>query len=459
MKRRDALAAGAALAASLATGGPRAAAAGVIHARRTRRYTWAPNLWTMNHVLAPNEDPVTLAYACGVPDDFSAIRVGFLSASAEPWQITKVVAMTSNSWNDYITPTGGAAPVILTFGGQAAGTVLPSPGDPAPRGRVIPSVTWSDWVPLRSQPADPATGMRVLMLRALVPGGQTITCCNGTWGGYSGAHGGSTAINRGYDIFTGGLKGIDRVSNPIGQQHESTSSYIGNNPCNGTIFGIIQAKTTHEGYALCQVGESKFFGTSTTAQMWNWQLRAVGALGAEYAGRVPIGYCCTAVGGYDSAHAFGLARQILPEVDPAIVDIPSYNGNERLFGLPYTDLHSEQVQMAMTRDFMQYVRGLGGIPILASPMPNCRADAPPSPRIANNAPGFRAAFTAWKRFAEKHDDPVFDLYASLGADEAGEDCRYREASITKDGNHPDNAGHALLVEPYLALIKPLLGLQ
>jgi lysophospholipase L1-like esterase len=137
----------------------------------------------------------------------------------------------------------------------------------------------------------------------------------------------------------------------------------------------------------------------------------------------------------------------------------SYNGNERLFGLPFTDMRSEQVQLGMTRDFMQFVRGLGGIPILASPMPFCRPDAPPSPRIANYEPGFRAAFAAWKAFAEKHDGPVFDLYAILGADEAEDDCRYRDASMTKDGNHPDDEGHALLVDPYLALIKPMLGLR
>lgn len=457
MKRRDTLASAVAFGASLAMPRGRAETSAHVSVRRTRHYTWAPNLWTATHGLPAGEGPVTMAYACGVPDDFSAVRVGFVNVLGTPWQMTKVIAMPSSSWNDYVTPTGGASPVALTFGGGASGTILPNSGELTPSGSAIPAVSWSDWVGLRSQPADPATGMRVLMLRALVPGGQTITSCNGTWGGYSGAHGGSFSVNHGYDIFTGGLKGADRVSNPFAQ-HDHTSSYIANNPCNGTIFGIIQAKTRNEGFALCQAGESKFFGTSTTAQMWNWQLRSVGLLGAEYAGRVPIGYCCTAVGGYDSAHAFGLARQLLPQVDPGIVDVPSYNGNERHFGMPYTDLASEQVEWEMTRDFLQFVRRLGGTPILASPMPFCRAGAPLTSRTANYGPGFRAAFAAWKSFAEKHDGPVFDLYASLGANEAGEDCRYREAFMTTDGNHPDDAGHALLVEPYLALIRPMLGL-
>ena len=435
--------------------------------QKSDRYTWAPNLWTQPKALPPAANGYTHVYTCEVPDDFSAVRIGFLNMTKTGWTISKVIACASSSVNDYLIPTGGAAPVTMTF--NAGGTddekiynngpgkisVAGNSADTSSGVADIAKVTWTDWVPLTSLPADPTTKMRVAMFRALVPGGQNVTFVNGTWRGYAGWNGGSIAINKGYDLFMGGLNNIDHVTAPFTDTNWR-ANYIANNPVNGTIFAILQFKTRNQGYTLVQVGESKFEGTTTTSQMWNWLMRSVGTLGSQHVGQVPIGYCDAAVGGYDSAHAFGLSRELLPALKASIVNVCGYNGNDNDMGLGYTDIASQKLQFTRTMAFVDLVRAQGGDPILVSPLPYTQSGA--SPRNGNTVPPFQTAFSEWKSMAAAGKFTTFDAYAVLGADEKAVSPNYLDHKFSNDGNHPNDAGHEQLVGPYLALIRPMLGL-
>lgn len=388
-----------------------------------------------------------------------------------PWTVELVKAVSSSTWNDYVLPTGGAAPITVTFGSAGADdprvffsgglptsiTVAGNTTDLASGATDIPRITWSDWCPLPNQPADPNTGMRVVMLRALTLVAQTETYVNGTWSGYSGGNGGSNTVNRGYDVFVGGYNSEDRVTTPFVDSSATPAAYIGNLPGNGSIFAVVQALTKNEGVTICQLGESKYMGPA----FLNWTLRSVGVMGSATIGKLPIGYCNAAVGGYDSAHTFGLARTLLPAVRPSIVNIPSYNGNENLLGLGYTDFFSQQVQYARTMEFLDFVRSIGAVPILPSPVPFVAADGeqlPFGPLGTPANPGFQAAFTAWKAFTASSGVPIFDIYSILGSNAHTLDPRYGNRAWSDDGNHASDAGHALLVQPYIDLILPILGI-
>jgi len=448
-------------------------------AQRSHRYTWAPSLWATTTALGVTGAGQTHAYTIGIPDDFSAIRVGFLNMTATPWTVSKVAAVASSTWSDYVIPTGGATPITLTFGAggaddsriySAAGlpttiAVAANAADATSGATDIAAITWSDWCPIQSQPADPATGMRVLMLRGLTPAtAVTVTGNRGNWPGYSGGNGGNQAANNGYDIFVGGIKTLDRVTVPFADGPASagnTAAYLANNPTIGTIFAVVQAITKNEGVTIVQAGESKFFGTTTATQMTNWALRSVGQIGDQAIGVLPVGCACLAVGGYDSAHTFGLARSLLPSLLPSIVNVCSYNGNENDAALGYTDAFSQQVEYGRTMMFRDFIRSLGGVPILVSPLPMVQfgatqADSGLTGTPAN--PGFQAAFAAWKALAAEPATATFDAYSVLGANYVAMDPHYGIAGISTDGNHPNDAGHGLLVPPYVALVKPLIGL-
>ena len=139
---------------------------------------------------------------------FIVFRVGLANVNTAPWTVGKIIACSSSRLNDYFNPvdtnglnrptsawseltfqnegkdsssvvTWADAPTVITVAGNVA--------DPASGEQSNPAWTFTDWVPCTSLGADPETGMRIAMLRALIPGDQTVTFTNGALEPYYGA--------------------------------------------------------------------------------------------------------------------------------------------------------------------------------------------------------------------------------------------------------------------------------
>ncbi len=159
--------------------------------RRTRRFSWMTSGWFERTDLVSDAGG-TACMTLGCSDDFVAVRLGFPNVSEQPWRMSQVIARPSTGFNDYVTPTGeaGWTPFTIVHGGADSADIVASDKGPTeievlgldktPLCRAAGvRWTWTDWAPIRSVSPDPATGMRVLMLRALVPSSQTVTFATG----------------------------------------------------------------------------------------------------------------------------------------------------------------------------------------------------------------------------------------------------------------------------------------
>lgn len=307
--------------------------------RRTRRWSWMASGWFEAFDLVPDGGG-TACMTIGCSDDFVAVRLGFPNVSRRTWRITRAIARPSESFNDYVTPTGSAPwRTFTTSNGGADSAEIVTRGDepteieirgldhtPLTRAARV-SWTWTDWAPIRSLSPDPATGMRVLMLRALLPSGQTVTCANGQLRAFTG----NKSLNRGHDILIGGLKfNIDAVSDPTQDAPVSTQTWIDNQLAPGTLFPMVQFLTVKPGVSGIVTGDSHAQGTSTTEQFSSFLLGATGLLGRSYFNTIPFSMTNCAVGGLGSEEFFARFEAMLQAVRPSYAVLPGWTFNDSI---------------------------------------------------------------------------------------------------------------------------------
>ena len=442
----------------------------------THKFTHCLSMWPLTQVTGGSTG--TEALTIGVPDDFYAVRVGFLNITTTPYTINKIVAVPSTTWSNYLFPTGNAAQVSITTnsaglddpqvsykaGSATSLTVLANATDAMTGITDKPKVSWTDWTPCQSATPDPTTGMRVLMLRCTVPPAQTVTFSNGSFDGYSSGNTspGSTEINNGMEIWIGGLNAIDRSVYPYAgdsASQASLTSWNSNRICNGRMMAIVQVLTRNEGICIMQAGESKYTGTSTEGQFNNFATRAVGNLNRQYLGKVPFGICNVANGGWDSAHTYGFQREILSAISPSIVSMPSWNANENDLALGYTDPASQTIQWARMLSFINAVRAVGAVPLVGSPTPflavGAAHPATGGTRI-ETLPAYAAAWANYQALVAQGTVPTFNLSTILGLGPDRVDPHYVDSLVSTDGLHPNSLGHNKLVQPFLDAISPML---
>ena len=258
--------------------------------RRTHRISWMISGWIRPDVLGADKGG-TACLTLGCPADFYAVRLGFPNVTTTPWTITKVIGRASTSFGDYVNPTGEGRWTPFTFAMQGRDddrvvtradapttiTVAANNEDPATGEASNPAWSWTDWVPLKGDVPDPRTGMRVLMLRALVPPEQTICVANGQLRALSGNY----ALNKGFDYFIGGLKrNRDRVTSQTGP--DSADAWRHNGLANGSLFPLIQFATAVPGIVAIGTGDSHHQGTSTTDQFSGFLYRTMTELGRRH---------------------------------------------------------------------------------------------------------------------------------------------------------------------------------
>jgi hypothetical protein len=440
-------------------------------ARRGHRWSWMPSGWTGSVTLDAKAGGTTVL-TIGVPDDFFAVRVGFANVTSTPFRITKAIACASASYGDYVNPTDATgnlrdddAWVPLTFVNRGADdsrivTITDAPTEIVVAGNAAdfatgettnPVWTFTDWVPLASLGPDPASGMRVLMLRALIPSGQTVTFANNSLREWRG----DLSINHGYDVLVGGIKfGYDRVSSPTQSRHEATKLYIDNQLSSGSHFPLVQVLTRNAGIVGMTTGDSHHSGTSTSAVGLNsYLIQSLLPLGRRLAGQVPIGLVTTANGGLTSQQFFSRLDTLLPVVRPSFVVLPGWTFNERN-GPAHADASANNVFASRLLASADLARSHGAIPIFLTPMPRDAAsmtDAQVIPwrALRETILGMRAA-----------GDYVLDVTPLLGSTTDGMlDGTYDpRLNVSTDNVHPNDAGHAAIATPLTELVREVCSL-
>jgi hypothetical protein len=410
--------------------------------RKTHRISWMISGWIRPDVLGP-ENGGTACLTLGCPADFYAVRLGFPNVTATPWTITKVIGRASSSFNDYVDPTGDGRWTPFTFAMQGRDddrivtrpdaptviTVAANREDPATGETANPAWTWTDWVPLASGAPDPTTGMRVLMLRALLPSSQTISVAHGELRKLAGDH----DLNKGFDYFIGGLKlNIDRVTTPgIAERFET---WRANTLVNGSVFPMVQFLTAVPGLVGMTTGDSHHQGTSTTEQFTGFLYRCMTRLGRAHFEKLPVGVVNCAVGGLASDRFFPRFEALLSSVRPSFAVLPGWSFND-LKAAPQADDSAADRFMARTLHAIEACHDCGVHPILLTPFPRNRDAMTPS-RLAS-----------WNRLrhtllAMKHEDTtIIDATPLLGSKFGGTLDGTYSADKTIDALHPDDRGH------------------
>ena len=439
--------------------------------RRSRRYTWMLNGWMTSTVLPPGIGGTEFV-TIGVPDDFLAVRVGFANINPSPWAVRKVIACASSSWNDYFTPTEGedtprpaSAWSTLTFGNDGrdcsslvtdhgAPTEIIVAGNAADRASgeaTNPTWTFTDWVPCTSAGADAATGMRVLMLRALIPDGQTVTFANGLMTEYAV----TPAINRGYRYFIGGLRrGIDTVTDPdsISRFNMNPEALRGNHLVNGQMMCLVQALTRNSGIVGMVCGDSHQAGTASSAQINNFLVQCMVGIGQDTIGTIPAGVVNVATGGATSSQFFPRMVALLDAVRPEFVVLPAWSFNEH-DGQQQAGANAQNILFARMLLAAGQVREAGAVPIFMTPLP--RDPRSMTAAVVKVWLDQRDAVLALGTSGEF----VLDATPVLGAMADGVFTGAYRDGMSLDSIHPNDAGHAAIARALTPIVRQISGLS
>ena len=175
--------------------------------QRRNRYTWMMALRPVTVALA-GTDGGTEFQCLDIPDEFYAVRVGFMNITTTPWDVTLIKAVGSGPTSSYVVPVdddgntlaasdwstltsvnagANVSEIVTVAGASTALEVLANTTDTATGETGNPAWTMTDWVPCQSRGADPVTGMRRLMIRALIPSSQSVgynsVLANSVWPG------------------------------------------------------------------------------------------------------------------------------------------------------------------------------------------------------------------------------------------------------------------------------------
>lgn len=431
---------------------------------RTQRHSWMPNGWFQTDTLEPGGGGSHLL-TVGCPDDFTAVRVGLANASKNPWKLTKLIACASASWGDYTNPVDEfdiplchSAWQSFTSGESRADR---PPAD-SPQDKDDPTITieaaqhandsddlawtFTDWLPLASRRADPATGMRILMLRAAVPSGQTVTFANGRFEKWYQ----NQPLNHGYDIFMGGAKFDTDLVNNTALRGITTKSLFANNPVNGCLIPMVQFLTKHPGIVGMTTGDSHHMGSSTTTNFNSYLAQSLLPIGETHVGSVPIGMVNSAVGGMASKKFFHRLHSLLPMVQPSFVVLPGWTFNDRS--------NIDDVDSVYTAFFLRLraaaddVITAGGVPIFLTPFPRDAASMT------------LTRILAWRTLRDRiivlrnENAIVVDSSIILGRVTAGELVGTYKPEYTDDGVHPNDAGHSAVAVALAPVIREICDL-
>ena len=421
--------------------------------RLTRRWSWMNSGWFKTLELGPDGGG-TASLTLGCPVDFVAARIGFANMTTVPWRVTHAIASASDHVNDYVEPVGSSRWTTLavtnpqsdagTTGSHGSTEIIVRGVDDTSRAGSV-AWTWTDWAPIRSLAPDPATGMRTLMVRALLAPNQNVTYALGQFRQFTG----NPVLNHGHDIFLGGLRfNIDVVTDPHAYR-PPTQTWVANQLVTGTIFPIVQLMTQQPGISGIAAGDSHIQGTSTAEEFSSFLLRATASLGRQYRGKVPFGMVNCAEGGLESDTFFARLESMIDAVEPSYAILPGWTFNDATDGI-HADQAAMDVFLFRLLSVVEICRTNGILPIILTPFPRDRknmGDVQMAPwrRLRTQLLELRASGAI-----------VIDATTILGQRKNGEFDGTYLPSLTTDTVHPNDQGHIAIANALVKTVRSLV---
>ena len=429
-------------------------------ARRLRRITWSPNNSFHAATISGAGLFGTGALTVGCSDDFYAVRLGFANVASAPYTVGLTKVRSSKSWNDFVNPVGESPWTTVTSvhagsdvdkivdanDGPTSLVVRSNPNCASDGSGIVPSWSWTDWIPVRSASPDPTTNMRVLMIRHLIERGQTITYANGALDGLSGLD----HTTNGFGTWTGGYNnGTDHVTVP--DRLDRNLAQL-NRLTNGSIVSAVQFATINGGIVGMTTGDSHQMGVGTKSSFNNFLYQAISAIGPKYVGRLPFGMVNCATGGATSRHFFDCLEALLPAVRPSFVVLPGWTFNDRSPSGDNADELANNNFVARLIKAADLCVLSGAVPIFLTPFPRNASNMTPTqvrPWLALRETILSQRNGGWA---------VIDGSEILGRQvDARLDGTYI-STFTDDDIHPNDAGHAAVAKALVPLIQSISGL-
>lgn len=351
--------------------------------QRRSRYSWMMSLRPLVSTLDGN-DGGTEFVTIDIPDDFYAVRLGFMNRTTTPWDVTLMKAVGSGPTSSYLVPVdddgntlaasawstitaqgaGANLDTVVTASGAATALTVLANTTTASTGKTDnPAWSMTDWVPCLSRAPDPVTGMRRLMIRALIPSSQDVTysvqSATSAWQT-------NPAVNNGYFSWTGGQdNNADYVTDPTtGDALTNTGNTMLTN--NGPLIALVQVLTKRPCVQGMSNGDSTMAGALTTGGVYTMSLIAATTLGKEFVSSVPVGFVNAATGSAPNSVFFQNLATILPIINPTYVVLPGWTSNDlNVDGLePQEMVANFSARLSQASDM---VREAGAVPIFVTP--------------------------------------------------------------------------------------------
>jgi hypothetical protein len=342
---------------------------------RGNQYTWLRRMEVDTLVMNSTRGG-TEFISVDIPDDFYAVRVGFMNITNATYSVTSVKAIAT-AGAGYVTPVDSAGvaradsdwvsltsvgaglnvPEIVTVSGASTSHTILANATNASTGQTDDiAYTWTDWVACKSQPALPS-GFRRLLIRALIPSSQTITYNvlpnDGWWG--------DASLNQGYDQWCGGIRNnVDYVTTPSNAAAETTTT-LATPPTAGMACAVVQVLTKRPAVVGMSCGDSTMANAT-----WAMSLLAATQAGHETVDTIPQGFASCADAGTYNAQFFPRLATLLPLVRPSYVILPGWTTNDfNVAGLSYAA--SEATFNARLARIAALCRANGAVPIFTTP--------------------------------------------------------------------------------------------
>jgi hypothetical protein len=381
--------------------------------------------------------------------DFDAIQLLYFNHQANTVSVSASVAATETAATDTTANisdpiVGGTAYAILdsatdaygwrsvTWGGAssvaAAAAAVPSGQIPnSPAAVTLPSISVSDWIPLRSVPRADGGVLPLVMVRFYIDGAANAFSFVAD-GAKLGAMRTPTAANRGRILQLSNV-GNNGVTNPAFKPSSLGTTLM--------PFAI-RFRCRRRGVTVMFCGDSITENNAlVTDRFSNWGLRACADLSTS---DFPISAWNAGASSQVTTTYWQHAKQVMAQVKPDVACYSVWSPNNN----PYTDAaltrYKAMNMLAQAQDFVDYCQQNGATPILVTGIPY-------SSMTSSTDPERKWLIAEINKMASGGHCVVADTNAVIGDGAAAE--RIKSTYDYGDGIHPNESAIESVIVPLI----------
>ena len=374
---------------------------------------------------------MTFAQEVAAASDFDYVRLLFVNSMtvANTIRQCKVAAApnalnngTALTWVPVTFNDAGASTLPPSASGSTATLTIPAATSGA-HPNAVPSMLWSDWIPVSSIPRNDGGEFPILQTRTLLNTGDIAVSLNGA--------------NEAGTLNQDGTGLIYRGNFSAGDLVTTTSGVITPSNTNGwfAVAGV-QFMYRNFGLSVATVGDSITQGQGSVTSSYghiSWGHMAVSQL--IDSGLGPITYANWGYSGQNRSTSIDTARKVIAQDAPSMISFFPYSPNDG-----YTDVNVA-AGWARTMAFVQECWSKGVVPMVCTIIP--------SVGLAAAADAVRIDINNRVRALSASGAVVVDFDAVIT--DGASPARIK-AALSSDGLHPNLDGHKAMADVFAAAI-------